>query len=187
MRLKLKYALPLVQTLAALALLVWTDRWERALMRISDMPGTPPSFSLLIAINAPLAVPRALAFRYLPGWWDDITLIVAIAAFWYWVALNIESWQLRRRILIFSWTPLRLLGDVVGVGIGVMSALVPSHDFVLWRAYGFPRVPSLTGWLWFIPCTCLPILWSVMLILLFGRDFVYCLLHPKGRDSLRVT
>ena len=131
MRLKLKYALPLVQTLAALALLVWTDRWERALMRISDMPGTPPSFSILIAINAPLAVPRALAFRYLPGWWDDITLIVAIAAFWYWVALNIESWQLRRRILIFSWTPLRLLGDVVGVGIGVMSALVPSHDFVL--------------------------------------------------------
>lgn len=71
MRLKLKYELPLVQTLVAVALLVWTDRWERALMQIQDMPGTPPSFTLLIAINAPLALPRALLFRYLPGWWDD--------------------------------------------------------------------------------------------------------------------
>jgi hypothetical protein len=188
MRLKLKYSLPLVQVLVAVALLVWTARWERSLMRLNDMPGTPPSFTLLIAINAPLAVPSALVFRCLPGWWADIALLVAIAVFWCWAALNIESWQQSRRILMFSWTPLRLLGDVIGVGIGVICALVLSRDFVLWRAYGFPRVPSLTGWLWFIPCTFLPILWSVVLILSFGRDFVYCLLHPKAQlDSLRVT
>jgi hypothetical protein len=157
-------------------------------MRADDMPGPPPSFKLLIAINAPLAVPSALVFRYLHGWWDDITLVAAVAVFWYWVALNIESWQQRRHILMFSWTPLRLLGDVIGVGIGVMCALVLSHDFVLWRAYGFPRVPSLAGWLWFIPCTCLPVLWSVVLITLFGRNFVCCLLHPKAKlDSARAT
>jgi hypothetical protein len=177
MPLKLKYALPLVQTLVAVALLVWTDRWERALMRIDDMPGTPPSFTLLVAINAPLAVPTALAFRYLLGSWNDATVVVAIAVFWYWVGLNIESWRQRRRILMFSWTPLRLSGDAIGVGIGVVCALVLSHDFVL---YGFPRVPSLTGWLWFIPCTSLPIAWSVVLILLFGRDCVCCLLHSKA-------
>jgi hypothetical protein len=180
MRVKLKYTLPLVQALVAVALLVWTASWERALMRLSDMPETPPSFRLLIAINAPLAVPRALVFRYLPGWWDEITLVVAIAVLWYWVALNIESWQQRHRILMFSWTPLRLSGDVIGVCVGVMCALLLCHDFILWRAYGFPRVLSLTGWLWFIPCTFLPILWSMGLILLFGHDFVYCLRHSRA-------
>ena len=184
MRLKLKYALPLVQTLVALALLVWTDRWERALMRIQDMPGTHPSFTLLIAINAPLAMPRMLVFRYLSGWWDDITLVVAVAAFWYWVSLNIESLRHGRGVFMFSWMPLRLAGDTVAVGIGAMWA------FVLWRSpsYDLPPLVSLTGWLWFVPCICLPILWSAALILLFGRDLVHCLLHSKSKpDSLRVT
>jgi hypothetical protein len=184
MRLKLKYALPLVQTLVAVSLLVWTDRWETALMRIQDMPGTPPSFTLLIAINAPLAMPRALVFRYLPGRWDDITLVLAIAVFWYWVSLNIESWQQSRRLFLFSWTPLRLVGDTIAVGIGVM------WTFVLWRgrAYSLPPLLSLTDWLWFVPCICLPILRSAALILLFGRDFVYCLLLSKAKpDSLRLT
>ena len=184
MRLKMKYALPLVQTLVAVALLVWTDRWERALMRIQDMPGTPPSFALLIAINAPLAMPRVLAFRYLPGWWDDITLVVAIAVFWYWVSLNIESLQHGRRVFMFSWMPLRLAGDTIAVGIGAMWV------FVLWRSpsYDLPPLVSLTAWLWFIPCVCLPMLWSATLILLFGRDIVHCLLHSKTKpDSLRLT
>ncbi|MGD0162429.1 MAG: hypothetical protein ABSB39_08150 [Candidatus Sulfotelmatobacter sp.] len=183
MRLKLKYALPLVQTLVAVALLVWTDRWETALTRLNDMPGAPPSFTLLIAINAPLAMPRALVFPHLPGLWRDITFVLAIAVLWYWVALNIESWQQRRRFLMFSWTPLRLLGDMIGVGTGLMCALVLSRDFVGWRDYGFPPVLSLTGWLWFILCTCLPILWSVVLIVLFTRDFIYCLLPPKPSQA----
>jgi hypothetical protein len=184
MRLKLKYVLPLAQTLLAVGLLVWTDRWERALMRIDDMPGTPPSFTLLMAINAPLAMPRALVFRYLHGWWDDITLVLAIAVFWYWVSLNIESWQQSRRLFFFSWTPLRLAGDTIVIGIGV------AWTFVLWRghAYSLPPHLPLTDWLWFVPCTCLPILWSAMLILMFGRDFVYCLIHSKAEpDSLRLT
>ena len=176
MRLKLKYTLPLVQTLVAVALLVWTDRWERALMRIQHMPGTPPSFTLLIAINAPLAIPRMLVYRYLPGWWDGITLVVAIAVFWHWVALNIESWQQSRRLFSFSWTPLRLVGDTIAVGIGVMWSSVLWHN----RAYSLPPRLSLTDWLWFVPCISLPILWSAVLIPLFGRDFVQCLLPPKA-------
>ncbi len=184
MRLKLKYTLPLVQMLVAVALLVWTDRWERALMRVMDMPGTPPSFTLLIAINAPLAIPRALVYRYLPGWWDQITLIVAIGVFWYWVSLNIESWGQRRRIFIFSWVPLRLVADAMAVAIGVMWV------FMLWgeRWYTVPqgvwivRGWSLSQWLWFVPCSLLPILWSAALILLFGRDIVQCFLHQRARS-----
>jgi hypothetical protein len=145
MRMKLKYALPLVQTLAAVSLLVWTDRWERALMRVHEMPGNPPSFTLLIAINAPLAMPRALVFPYLPGLWRDITFVLAIAMLWYWVSLNIESWQQNRRILMFSWTPLRSMGDMIAVGTGVMCAFVLSPDFVLWRGYGFPPHLSLVS------------------------------------------
>jgi hypothetical protein len=175
MRLKLKYLLPLVQMLLAVALLVWTDRWERALMRIQDMPETPPSFGLVMAINAPLAIPRALVFRYLPGWWEDIALVAAIDVLWYWVSLNIGSWRQSHRVTMFSWIPLRLLGDMIGVGIGVMWA------FVLWsgHSYSIPPLLALSDWLWFLPCVCLLILWSAVLILLFGRDFVHCLLRTK--------
>jgi hypothetical protein len=179
MRLKLKYTLPIVQTLAAVALLVWSDRWQRALMHTNCMPDPPPSFTLLIAINAPLAIPRSLVFEHLPGWWDYITLVVAIAVFWYWVSLNIESWQQNRRLFLFSWMPLRLVGDTIAIGIGVMWALV------LWRGsrYSLPPHLSFRDWLWFVPCACLPILWSAVLILLFGRDFVSCLLRSKAKPN----
>ena len=180
MRLKLKYVLPLAQMLTAVALLAWTAHWQRALMRIQDMPGAPPSFALLIFINAPLALPRALAFRFLPGWWDDITLVVAIGAFWYWVSLNIESWQQGRRVLMFSWTPLRLVGDTIAVCIGMMLAFVVWDD----RAYRLPPLFSFTDWLRFVSSVC-AILWSAVLILLFGRDFIHCLLQSNARsDSL---
>jgi hypothetical protein len=54
-----------------------------------DMPGVPPPFILLIAINFPLAIPRTLMFRYfslhrpllLPylwGRWGDIALVTVI-------------------------------------------------------------------------------------------------------------
>jgi len=184
MRLKLKYSLPLVQTLVAVALLAWSDRWERALMRTADMPGPPPSFTLLIAINAPLAIPRMLVFEHLPGWWDDITLVVGIAVFWYWVSLNIESWQQNRRLFLSSWTPLRLVGDTIAVGIGVMWASI------LWggHRYSLPPHLSFRDWLWFVPCLCLPILWSAVLILLFGRDFACWLLRSKAEpNSPRLT
>jgi hypothetical protein len=179
MRLKLKYTLPLVQVLLAVVLLAWTERWERALMRTGDMPGPPPCFTLLIAINAPLAIPRMFVFRYLRGWWDDITFVVAIAVFWYWVSLNIESWQKDRRLFLFSWMPLRLAGDMVGVGIGVI------WTSVLWGGNGYryslPSHLSVRDWLWFVPCAGLPILWSAVLIILFGRDLVYCIQHFKAK------
>jgi hypothetical protein len=184
MRLKLKYVLPPLQMLLAVALLVWTERWERTLMRTQDMPGTPPSFTLLIAINAPLAMPRALVFRFLPGWWGDITLVVAIGMLWYWVSLNIESWQQCRRVFMFSWIPLRVAGDTIAVGIGALWAFVLSHN----RTYSPLALLSSTDWLWFVPCMCLAMLWSAALILLFGRDFVHCLLHSRAKpDSLRLT
>ena len=172
MRLKLKYVLPALQIVLAVALLVWTHRWELVLMRTQDMPGTPPSFTLLMAINAPLAMPRALVFRYLSGWWDEITLVVAIGGLWYWVSLNIQAWQQRRRVFTFSWIPLRLVGDIIAVGIGAMWA------YVLWHI----RASNLhaLSWLWLVPCIFLQALWSGVLIFFFARDFAQCLLYSKS-------
>jgi hypothetical protein len=172
MRLKLKYVLPLVQTLVAVALLVWTYRWERALMRVQDMPGTPPSFSLLIAINAPLAMPRALVSLYLPGWWDYITLIAVIGLLWYWVALNIDSWRHRRTIFTFSWLPLRLAVDAVAVGIGGVLTLVSWQSIF----HGYLRF-SWGRWVWFVTCMGLFLAWAAVLIFCFGRDLLHCILR----------
>lgn len=177
---KLRYVLPLLQMLLAVALLVWTDRWERALMRIQDMPDTPPSFTLLIAINAPLSVPRALVLRYLHCWWEDITLVVAIGMFWYWVSLNIESLHQSRRVFTFSWIPMRLALDMIAVGIGAIEAM---SAFELWRDLWDGPV-SLTGWLWLGPCLLLFVLWCSVLILLFGRDFAHCLRPQKVKTAV---
>ena len=189
MRPKLRYALPLLQVLLAVALLVWAERWERAHMR-QDMPGIPPPDTLLTAINFPLAMPRALVFRYfslhrpllLPylwGWWGDIALVAAIWMFWYWVSLNIESWHQSRRVSVFSWKPLRLAGDTIAVGVGAIWPFVYRYKVAL------PY--SLTDWLWFVPCLGFPFLWSAALILLFGRDFVQCLLTSKASKTARLA
>ncbi len=178
MRLKLKYVLPSAQMLLALALLVWTYYWERALMRHADMPGTPPSFALLISINAPLAVPRSLVFRYLPGWWDEITLILAIGMLWYWVALTIESWRQSRRVCIFAYLPLRVAADVIALALGglLFCGILLGH-----RTLGFPP-HSWVHWLLSVPSLCLMILWAAVLIIFFGRDLVDCVLL---RDAAR--
>lgn len=155
----------------ATALLALTWHWERVWGRFQDMPGTPPSFALLMAINAPLLMPRALLSRYLEGWWDPITLVAAIGMFWYWVSLNIESWQRTRRVCTFSWKPLRLASDTIAIGIGTLLAFVLSRT----RADSLPS----TDWRWSVPCLILLVVWSAALILLFGRDFAECLLPAK--------
>jgi hypothetical protein len=53
------------------------------------MPGPAPAFKLLVSINAPVALLRAFLYRHLPGYWDDVTFILGIGLFWYWIALNI--------------------------------------------------------------------------------------------------
>ena len=133
--------------LLAVALLVWDERWERAHIR-QDMPGFPPSFIPLAAINFPLAMFRTLMSPYFPflwGRWGDVALVIAIGVFWYWVSLNIESWHQSRRVFMFSWKPLRLAGDTMAVGVGAIWPVV----FVL-RSLAPPPV-SPTEWLLDLP------------------------------------
>lgn len=175
MRPKLRYALPLLQVLLAVALLVWSERWERAHIR-QDMPGFPPAFIPLAAINFPLVMLRTLMSRHFPflwGRWGDVALVIAIGVFWYWMSLNIESWHQSRRVFMFSWKPLRLAGDTIAVGFGAI------WPFVFVSRYLVPPPVSPTEWLLNVPA----LLWSGALILLFGRDFVQCLLTSKASQT----
>src|SRR3954454_4075156 len=118
MRLRLKYTLPFVQLCVALALLTLDALWRRTVAPSMDMPGPSPASQLLGSINAPLALLETFVFRHLPGRWDLITFVVAIGVFWYWVGMNIVSWREQRAAYLFLWTPLRLLADIMIIGLG---------------------------------------------------------------------
>jgi hypothetical protein len=168
-RLRLKYALPLVQVGLAAGLFMWDAFWYRVVARHMDMPGTSPAFKLLVSINAPLALPRAFVFRHLPGWWDPVTFIVAIGLFWYWVGMNIVSWRERRIAYLFSWRPLRLLADALFIGVGVFWIVV------CWNEIHGPNERLFSAqdwqdWLWYAISLGLPILWGIVLISFFGYD-----------------
>jgi len=167
MRLKLKYVLPIVQSLLAVALIIW-NRAEA-----QSVYGTPLPFKLLCSINAPVAVLRELLWSHrLYGWWDYILFVAAIGVFWYWVALNIHSWRQTRRVLMFSWEPLRLAGDALAVGTGALWL------FIYWREPRSPYMPvSWLSWIDFL--MALLSLWSVALIFFFGRDLIHCVLRKN--------
>jgi len=187
MRVKLTYALPLAQMVLASALIWWSELWERAANRICDMPGPAPAFDLLVSINAPAALVRA-SWRRLPYsvfhpmaafLLDNGALVIAIGLLWYWVALNIYSWRLRRTVFIFRWMPLRLGGDALLIAVGVfwgISGIDDGRHSIVWaHARGMscfgPYVWS--RWLPSIAATGLDFTWCFALIYLFGRDFLH--------------
>ena len=157
-------------------------------MRIMDMPGPAPAFSLLASINFPVASLRVFWFRYLPGWWDDIVFVAAIGFFWYWVALNVYSWQQKRTVRIFSSIPLRLTVDLLLIAMGTLVGIYAVTDELRLLAFVhgvhgealrncFPN--NWPGWAWFIAIAGLHLAWSVVLIFFFGRDFIHCVLRKK--------
>jgi hypothetical protein len=134
MRLKLKYALPLVQMALAVGLLRWSHLWYRSQAKISDMPGPAPAFTLLMSINASLALVRGFIYRYLPGYWDGAILIVVIGLFWYWIALDILRWRERRSVVMFAWHSLRIRISPMAEGCSryvLFYVLVSCTDFLL--------------------------------------------------------
>jgi hypothetical protein len=171
MRLKLKYAIPLAQVALAVGLLTWSYLWYGAQAR-NDMPGTAPAFTFLVSINAPVALLRAFLYRHLPGYWDDVTFILAIGLFWYWIALNILRWRERRSLVIFAWPPLRLFVDFLMIADGAFLGW-----FYILHGFGF-----LTWW-WFVPCSAFYWAWCLALIVFFSRDFISCVFRQAHRAS----
>lgn len=169
MRLKLRYALPLAQMALAVALLHWSDVWLRAAMRVADSPGVPPALTALRCINAPVVLVRGLWNPLVRYPWDDAIFVATIGIFWYWVALNIQSWRQRGTVLLFGWVPLRITTDLVLIGLGVFVCFV----------FGTASYLPLEGlWAWFLRISVLA--WSLGSVFLFGRDLIQCLRPNKA-------
>lgn len=185
MQLKLKYVLPLAQMLLAIALYWWSDTWFRAALRVSDMPGLSPAFTLLVAINAPAALPRALWYLHVSEVLDRVILIVGVGLLWYWVALNIDSWRKGRRVCVFEWSPLRLAVDLVFVGEGVFLGFLclrgsMSVESIRVVALGLRLYPF--GWLsilFIVAVEVFLVAWSFSLVYFFGRDFIHSILRTE--------
>jgi hypothetical protein len=175
---KIRYALPLVQMLLAATLLWWDHLLSRVGDRACDMAGPTPAFSLLIAINMPVSLPRMAWYRHVPYPLEDFILIAAVGLFWYWVALNIPSW--RRTGFSSWWRPVQLVVDLAIVALGVVSGLYgvgKEYDGSRSFTYGVGCFgPNL--WFRFLPLIligCFYLAWSLVLIFFFGRDFIHAL------------
>ena len=165
---KIKHTLPLVHITLALALLSWDYSWQK----VHRNWGASPAFSLLVGINAPVALGRALWSRHLPGWWDDGLLLVAVGLLWYWVALNLASWRQRRMAWVSSRPTFRLATDSAFIAVGTFSGLA----FAAIVSDGIP--PSL-GLFWFCAYVGSILAWCIALISFFGRDFVIGIIHNR--------
>jgi len=172
MRVRLKYGLPLAQMALAVALLWWSNRWLTAAIQINDSPSTAPAFTLLVFINAPAALARALWFRHVDGLWDDVMFVASIGMSWCWVALNINSWQERSTLLLFTWVPLRLAADLLLIAL--------SGCFVWFsRRIDIAHLP----WQWLVPTLTSALIWSVGPVFVFGGDLIHCLRHNTLRTA----
>jgi hypothetical protein len=180
----------------AVALLWWNQRLMLASRRVCDMPGPTPASSLLHSVNAPLALEVWGAFLYKLHIADnaelanEVALIAAVGLFWYWVALNIRSWQQRRTVLMFSWRPVRFSLDVFLVIYGVLFGLIGLYGG--YEAIRFaPSTAHRNGCfgpnLWFnllpsLATAGIHLAWSLILIFLFGRDFIQALRRTSASD-----
>jgi hypothetical protein len=179
MRVKLRYVLPAAQMALTVGLLWWTHLWWKTVRGLYDMPGTAPAFKVCISVNAPIALIRAVWFRYVSTFGDSLALVLSVGALWYWVGLNVEAWRRERSVLMFRWAPLRLGGDALLIVMGAFWGFT----FVAEARYFRPRPWDWSAWLWASGILVPLLIWSVVLVFFFGRDFVSCLSAMRNRPS----
>jgi hypothetical protein len=183
MRVRLKYLLPLAQMALAAALLRWAFLSDNALKGVVDMLGPNPAFTLFVSINAPVAtLAQRLWNRDMPA---DFGLVAAVGIFWYWIALNIDSWNERRTLVLFAWTPMRVGADLLLIAIGGLlgGVLIENGLDLVNRNRGLPAT-VVQGWMWswFIPNWALLLVWSLGLVVLCGRDLIQCVRRESPKN-----
>ncbi len=178
MRVRLRYVLPAAQMLVALGLYRWSDVWFETLKAHHEVLADSPAFTLLVSLNAPLAIMRVLYYRHVSELWDRVVFVLAVGLLWYWVALSIESWRANRTLVTFSWAPLRLAADLLMLALGAfwgLSLIFQGHQMYL-------ELVAFSSWLWVPGVFASVLAWSLALIYFPIRDFV-----QRGRARARPT
>lgn len=165
MRVKLRYVLPLAQMILAAVTIWWFYLWINLADRIYDSPGSPVGFNAVLLMNAPVSIARSLFYQLSPQWSDSM-YVASVGILWYWVALNVDSWYERRRVVMFRRVPIRIATDLVLIMLGPYS---------IWQGRNIDLVYiAQFAWKWSVPVFASCLLWMLGPPLLFGRDLVHC-------------
>jgi hypothetical protein len=173
----LRYALPLAQMALGVVLIQGWYSWLRAGMA-AQAPS--PDHMLLLSINAPVSLARALWHNHVPDSWDNVAFILAIGIFWYWVALNILSLQERKALVLFRWAPLRIAADVLFIAMGACMGWWLCISTVT----TLPTSPLLQlRWPCLIPVWASVFIWSLASVFLPTHDLIRSFRTRPARAS----
>jgi hypothetical protein len=178
---RLKYALPSAQMVLSAVLLFWSHHWRSIFEPINDMPGPAPAFTLLWSINAPISWLVMFTYGLSHQVFANALAVALIGAFWYWIALNVESWQQRKILCLFRSLPLRFAADLLLIALGARlgwSAMLGVGARFGWSvassAMWDPQsnIIRQLPWAWFIPAALCVLVWSSMVMFMVGNDLV---------------
>jgi hypothetical protein len=190
MRRKLKYILPSIQIAIAVGLMFWGLAQDYRIMTLAvrglEVHRTAPAFKLCDGISSPirplwysLSFCQKFSLSEAGGW---IVFLTLIALLWYWAGLNVSSWIVMRRLVMPSRRILRLPCDALLVFLGLLCAkyaLFGSFDFengiialVLYPARYWVKWQTPLENAMDLAATICYLVWAVVLVVFFGRDFV---------------
>jgi hypothetical protein len=178
-----KYLLPAFQMALTATVVFSPSAIQPRFSRICDMPGPNPIYTTLLYAYAPLTPPRLIWSRYVSERTSFVVLIPVVGIFWYWVALNVQSWREKRRVVMFSWRPARWVVDILLVACGLVCGLAGLYKLYAAASYApsamhgngcygpnpwFSLVPDILTGLFLLA-------WFIALVYPFGRDFIHSL------------
>jgi|SRR5579862_9556684 len=176
MRVRLRYVLPAAQVALAIGLYSWSDAWFRE-MHGHTMPGPSLGFTILLSVNAPLALLREGYYLHtgIPELYDRLLLLFGVALLWYWVGRNIESWNERGTVASFTWLPLRISADLMLITLGGLWVFI-----VLKNRLWVNEILAYSNRIWLLSVFMPVVLWAIALLFFFGCDLIQII---RGKQS----
>ena len=172
MRIKLKYALPVVQMLVAWAVLDWD--WLFCYFAFNSWGDTPPMWFVMM-MDFPASEVGLLVWRWSIYSRLNLWLYIAlVGALWYWVLRNVEAWRETGRPWLHLRPALRIAEDLALIALGFFSLFVALTDFHLDFALEGPRAAG-RFWPWTVGAVLCNLGWFVGLVYFFGRDLIQTL------------